>query len=61
MWRESHGVAPTDETAAALAQTLDYLLRNPAQLAWIGRRAADWARESFAPERYSQLVARRLL
>jgi phosphatidyl-myo-inositol dimannoside synthase len=55
------GVAPTDETAGALARVLDELLRDPARLAWMGERAADWARESFAPERYLQLVARRLL
>ena len=55
------GVAPADETAAALARVLDELLRSPARLAWMGKRAADWARESFAPERYAELVARRLL
>jgi hypothetical protein len=37
------------------------LLRNPARLAWMGKCAADWAREAFAPERYAELVARRLL
>ena len=55
------GVAPADETAEALARVLDELLGDPARLAWMGKRAADWARESFAPERYAQLVARRLL
>jgi phosphatidyl-myo-inositol dimannoside synthase len=55
------GVAPADETAEALARVLDELLANPARLALLGKRAADWARESFAPERYVQLVARRLL
>ena len=55
------GAAPTDETAEALARTLDELLGNPTQLAWMGKRAADWARESFAPERYPQLVTRRVL
>lgn len=55
------GVAPTDETAQALARTLDELLGNPTRLAWMGTRAAGWARESFAPERYAELVARRLL
>ena len=55
------GVAPTDESAEALARTLDELLGSPTRLAWMGKRAADWARESFAPERYPQLVARRLL
>jgi phosphatidyl-myo-inositol dimannoside synthase len=55
------GVAPADETAEALARVLDELLRNPSRLVWMGKRAADWAREAFAPERYAQLVARRLL
>jgi len=55
------GVAPADETAAALARVLVELLRSPSRLAWMGKRAADWARESFAPERYAELVARRLL
>jgi phosphatidyl-myo-inositol dimannoside synthase len=55
------GVAPTDESAEALARTLGELLGTPTRLAWMGRRAADWARESFAPERYPELVARRLL
>jgi phosphatidyl-myo-inositol dimannoside synthase len=55
------GVAPVNETAEALARVLGDLLENPARLAWMGERAADWARESFAPEHYAQLVARRLL
>ena len=55
------GVAPADETAKALARAIDELVANPARLALLGKRAADWARESFAPERYVQLVARRLL
>lgn len=54
------GVAPADETAEALARVLDEMLENPDRLAWMGKRAAEWARESFAPERYSQLVARKL-
>jgi phosphatidyl-myo-inositol dimannoside synthase len=55
------GVAPADESSESLARVLDELLRDPARLAWMGKRAADWAREAFAPERYAQLVARRLL
>jgi phosphatidylinositol alpha-1,6-mannosyltransferase len=55
------GVAPTNETAEALGRVLDELLRNPARVAWMGKCAADWAREAFAPERYAELVARRLL
>ena len=55
------GVAPTDETAEALTRLLGETLENPARLAWMGKRSAEWARESFAPERYAQLVASRLL
>lgn len=55
------GVAPDDETTEELAKLLDDLLKDRAQLQWMGERAAKWARESFAPERYAQLVARRLL
>lgn len=55
------GVAPADETPEALARVLSEMLENPARLAWMGERAKDWARESFAPERYAQLVARKLL
>jgi phosphatidyl-myo-inositol dimannoside synthase len=55
------GAAPTDETAEALARTLDELLGDPTRLARMGERAADWARESFAPQRYPQLVTQRLL
>ncbi len=55
------GMAPPDETAETLARTLDEMLGDPARLSSMGKRAADWARESFAPERYAQLVARRLL
>lgn len=55
------GFAPTDETARALARTLSDLLEDPARLAWMGKRAAEWAREAFAPERYPPLAVRRLL
>jgi phosphatidyl-myo-inositol dimannoside synthase len=55
------GVSPADETAGALAKVLDEMLGDPARLAWMGKRAAEWARESFAPEHYAQLVARKLL
>jgi phosphatidyl-myo-inositol dimannoside synthase len=55
------GVAPADESAEALARTLDNLLKDPARLAWMGRRAAEWTRVAFAPERYAQLAVRRLL
>jgi phosphatidyl-myo-inositol dimannoside synthase len=55
------GVAPVDESAEALTRTMDDLLKNPARLAWMGAHAAQWAREAFAPERYTQLAVRRLL
>lgn len=54
------GMAPVDETADSLVRVLDELLGNPGRLAWMGKRAADWARETFSPEEYAQLVARRL-
>ena len=55
------GVAPADETAQTLTRILQDMLADPARLAWMGARAAEWARESFAPERYARLAARRLL
>ena len=55
------GVAPADESAEALTRTLHDLLKDPARLAWMGRHAAQWARQAFAPERYAQLAVRRLL
>jgi phosphatidylinositol alpha-1,6-mannosyltransferase len=55
------GVAPADETPGALARALSEMLEDPARVRWMGKRAAEWARESFAPERYAQLVARKLL
>lgn len=55
------GVAPIDETAAALAKVLDSMLADPRRLEQMGRRAAEWARESFAPECYAELVVSKLL
>jgi phosphatidyl-myo-inositol dimannoside synthase len=55
------GIAPTDETADALAKVLDELLRDPSRLEKMGKRAAEWARECFAPELYASRVIRRLL
>jgi len=55
------GVAPVDESVEALTEALRYLLADPARLAWMGNRAAEWAREAFDPGRYPDLVARRLL
>jgi len=55
------GVAPADESAEALARTLNDVLKDPAALASMGRHAAQWTRHAFAPERYAQLAVRRLL
>jgi glycosyltransferase involved in cell wall biosynthesis len=55
------GVAPPDESAEALTRTLHDLLKDPARLARMGRHAAQWTRQAFAPERYAQLAVRRLL
>ena len=55
------GVAPTDESAQALARTLDDLLRDPGRLPQMGKQAAEWAHQSFTPELYSPLAVARLL
>ena len=55
------GVAPADETADSLARTLDELIRDPCRLKGMGERASEWARESFAPERYAPLAVARLV
>jgi phosphatidylinositol alpha-1,6-mannosyltransferase len=55
------GMAPADESAEALTRTLEDMLKDPARLAWMGRQAAQWARQAFAPERYAELTVKRLL
>ena len=55
------GIAPTNETAAALAELLEGLLKDPARLSQMGVRAAEWAQERFAPDRYGALAVQRLL
>jgi glycosyltransferase involved in cell wall biosynthesis len=55
------GSAPPDQSAQALEWTLHEMLKDPDRLAWMGRQAAQWARQAFAPERYAQLAVRRLL
>jgi phosphatidylinositol alpha-1,6-mannosyltransferase len=55
------GVAPVDESAEALAAAISEMLQNPIRLASMRKRAAQWARESFAPELYPRLVASKLL
>ena len=42
------GVAPADESAEALAKVLAELLRDPSRLTQMGKRASEWARETFA-------------
>jgi glycosyltransferase involved in cell wall biosynthesis len=54
-------MAPVDESAEALARVLQDLLKDPGRLAWMGGHAAEWVRQAFDPERYAQLVVRRLL
>ena len=55
------GVAPADETTAALTMLLGDLLRDPQRLARMGQSAAEWSRECFAPESYASRVVARLL
>ena len=55
------GVAPADESAESLAKVLEELLSDPSRLAQMGRRAHEWARETFAPERYASRAVARLL
>jgi phosphatidylinositol alpha-1,6-mannosyltransferase len=55
------GIAPVNESAGELAKVLDQLLRDPARLADMSRRAAEWARECFSPERYAPQAVARLL
>jgi phosphatidyl-myo-inositol dimannoside synthase len=55
------GVAPVDESAEALARAIGEMLENPMRLASMRKRAAQWARESFAPELYPGLVGSKLL
>ena len=55
------GDAPIDESASALGDVLDRLLRDPERLARMSEHAAEWARECFAPDRYAALAVDRLL
>jgi phosphatidyl-myo-inositol dimannoside synthase len=55
------GLTPTDETASSLAETLDEMLKDPDRLAQMGRRASEWARESFSPTRYAGRAVKALL
>ena len=55
------GVGPVDESTEALAKAISEMLKDPVRLALMGKHAAQWARESFAPESYPRLVASKLL
>lgn len=55
------GMAPADESVEALTGVLREMLGDSGRLALMGKRAGEWARETFAPERYSSLVVARLL
>jgi glycosyltransferase involved in cell wall biosynthesis len=55
------GISPVDESAEALARALSEMLEDPVRLASMRNHAAQWARESFAPESYPRLVASKLL
>ncbi len=55
------GVAPTDESADGLVVVLNQLLSDRDQLTRMSRRAAEWARERFAPDHYAQMVTAKLL
>ena len=50
-----------DWSATELAKVSEQLLRDPGQLAEMGRRAAAWARQCFALDRYELQAAARLL
>jgi glycosyltransferase involved in cell wall biosynthesis len=55
------GVAPVDESAEALTGVLEELLRDREHVAQMGKRAAEWARESFDPDCYASRVVAKLL
>jgi phosphatidylinositol alpha-1,6-mannosyltransferase len=55
------GVAPTDETTVTLSRAIGEMLNDQSRLEMMGERAAQWARESFAPERYVDLAVKRLI
>lgn len=55
------GLAPSDESSQASALILGEVLADSHRLKEMGRRAAEWARKSFAPERYASRAVARLL
>ena len=50
------GVAPVDQSGAALADAVAGLVGDPDRLASMGQAAASWARAQFDPARYAILV-----
>lgn len=55
------GIAPVDETAAALAVVLSDLFQDSDQLAEMGRCASEVMRTRFAPDSYAERAVRTLL
>ena len=55
------GITPNSESVEALESSLRELLCNRVLLAQMGKRAAEWARECFAPECYASRAVSRLL
>jgi glycosyltransferase involved in cell wall biosynthesis len=55
------GFSPADESVETLTWLLRRCLADPERLAWMGKRAAEWAHEAFAPNLYAELVVSRLL
>jgi phosphatidyl-myo-inositol dimannoside synthase len=55
------GRTPIDETSMSLTAILSELVRDRYRLQQMGRRAADWSREYFAPEQYASRVVAGLL
>jgi glycosyltransferase involved in cell wall biosynthesis len=55
------GLSPVDESASSLAAVLGELLREPELMTVMGKQAAEWAREAYAPERYARRAVAALL
>jgi phosphatidylinositol alpha-1,6-mannosyltransferase len=55
------GITPVNETVEALAEVLREMLNDRLRLTDMGKNAAAWARERFAPERYAAYAASTLL
>jgi phosphatidyl-myo-inositol dimannoside synthase len=55
------GLAPVDESAAALARTLAGVLSDPGRVTAMGRSATRWAQAAFEPASYATQATERLL